>query len=254
MSRFESMIQIMRRDVCSPKHRRRFGEFRHRHALEAKDMPALLATLAQRDRTTYAHRETLTRALLTEYQSRPSSLWSSALIVAYGPMLLRLRNRIMTTDMPADDLDQMVFETFLGVARHLRLDDPRGRLPMFLRELTHRTIFRLLGREASYQEMLGDLEDHPDMLVGRCVGEGGPAPDAGIEYDDLVMLLVAEVGRDLLADVVLNGDGLERHAQEVTPSNDEHEVRRIYDRVRQRRSRAVRRLRVAASNARRGPR
>ena len=240
MSRFESMIQIMRRDVCSPKHRRRFGEFRQRHALGAENMPAVLATLAERERKTYANREALTKALLTEYQSRPSSLWSSALIVAYGPMLLRLRNRLMSDDMPGDDLDQMVFETFLGVARRLSLDDPRGRLPMFLRQATQRAVFRILNDEAEYQEELDPLDDEP--LV--------PGDHRRVEQSrDLASVMVealSEADVDLLVATVLNEEPLSQYAQRISKRGVRRNPNRTVRRLSQRRTRAMTKLRRVA--------
>ena len=57
---------------------------------------------------TYPERDGLTRALLSEHRASGEALWASVLLVAYYPMLSRLRHRLVSDAVPRDDPETLV--------------------------------------------------------------------------------------------------------------------------------------------------
>ena len=92
----------------------------------------------------YPAREALTRAMLEEQRETGKPLWSSALLVAYYPMLSRLRHRLVTTTVTSEELDQVVVAAFLAAVSEVPLD--LDRLPMRLRQRTERQVFTYLRK------------------------------------------------------------------------------------------------------------
>jgi hypothetical protein len=67
-------------------------------------------------------------------------------LVAYYPMLSRLRRRLVS-GLPYEELDQIVVTAFLAAIRALSEREHRDRLTMRLRQRTEDQVFGLLRKE-----------------------------------------------------------------------------------------------------------
>ncbi len=89
MSSLKKTIKQIHRDVLSAKHQRLFDAAKEKQVAFAdhQDIESVLNTMRQKSHSSYPQKETLTRALIDEYQKLRHSFWSSVLLVAYCPML-----------------------------------------------------------------------------------------------------------------------------------------------------------------------
>ena len=255
-------IEHLRRDVLSPRHARRFGAARRRHeALAAYEgFQSVLEALAASS-PDYGEAEALSRVLLAEHQAAPGSGWSSALIVAYAPMLSRVRRSIRGDAMAPEDLDQLVLTSFLSFASEYRLQEWRDWTAVRLRQHTRRRVFKVLEAEQEAQrrvelappEALEDVAPPP-------VPEDRPRrrPTNATDAADAVWFLVSFIGDrldgetvDLLAATLVCGRSLPRFFAELLSDLPDEERRRTYQRVKRRHSRFVASLRPALTPLRR---
>lgn len=136
--------------MLAGSHGPTFDDGRTREPALAADpsILAVLAVLADASEATYPERDALTRALLAEQQRAPSKLWSAALLLAYAPMLTRLRRRLLSSAVDRDELDLLVIEAFLEAAQGYPLEHRRpGHTALYLRQDTQRAVFKLLKLE-----------------------------------------------------------------------------------------------------------
>ena len=115
-STFRETFNAVRREVqVGPS--RVFDEAKARHRCLARHATVLsaLAVMGEESPAGWVEREALTRALIEEHQATSLPFWASALLVAYYPMLSRLRHRIWGDALDRDDLDQLVVSCFLQV-------------------------------------------------------------------------------------------------------------------------------------------
>jgi hypothetical protein len=241
-------IERLRRDVLSAP-RRIFDEARARHAALAAyaDVASVLRALAEDDEHTYPAREALTRALVAEHHASGSSLWASVLLVAYFPMLSRLRYRLVSDAVPRDELDQVVVTAFLSAVSELPEHERIDRIAMRLRQRTERQVFACLRKERGEGSTLLDDEELA-MACHEARSENHP-DHSDDELFDLSLLLdraakegVAPAGLDVVAATVLKREQLREYVERVGPS-DEAERERTYQRMKRQRSRAMKRLR-----------
>ena len=188
-SALRTVIERLRRDALAAP-RRVFDESRARHAALAghADVASVLAALADDREHTYPERDALTRALLSEHRTSGEALWASVLIVAYYPMLSRLRHRLVSDAVPRDELDQVVVTAFLATLGELPVDEHADRIAMRLRQRTERQVFAFLRKEREQQREIEQL------FVGRL--EAPSVDGLGAEHRQLVgvgarMLLLA---------------------------------------------------------------
>ena len=261
---FRRMFAGLRAEVRSPKHRALFEEARLRHAALGRHsaVAPLLAVLADNDCASYAEKEALTRAVIAEQQARPNSFWAALLLVAYYPMLSRLRHRIYGQAVAAEDLDQLVVASFLGVVANYPLDPPLDRTPMRLRQRTERQVFRVVCAEQdelrNYRS--GPPEELADGEHARWPGirhSGAPAPSNPIDAADAVILLVEHAGPlldgemfDLMTATLICGRRIKHYLRHRLQNLDRCERRRFYQRIKRRHSRALARIRPALEHLR----
>ena len=83
------------------------------------------------------------------------------LLLAYYPMLSRLRHRIYGDSISRCDLDQIVITTFLSVVADFPLAEKPDRIAMHLRQRTQRRVFRTLREDQRRQDvvLLADPEE-----------------------------------------------------------------------------------------------
>ncbi len=261
---FRSMFATLRAEVRSPKHGAAFADARGRHEAfrDHGSVASVLGVLADDGRARYDEKEALTRALIAEQQSRPGSFWASVLLVAYYPMLSRLRHRIYGHALADDDLDQLVVTSFLAVAAEYPLDAGLDRTPMRLRQRTERQVFRVVCAEQD--ELLlfrsgppEDLEDEEQVRWPEVRQNGTPAPRNPIDTADAVTMLVEHAGQlldgetfDLVTATLICGRRITSYVDGALPDLDPGDRRRIYQRIKRRHSRALARIRPALEHLR----
>ena len=264
MSTFRRMFAGLRAEVRSAQHARRYDDARKRQpALDDHDgIASVLGILADDRAGNYAAKEALTRALIAEQQTRPSAFWAAVVLVAYYPMLSRLRHRIYGDALPSEDLDQLVITSFLSVLAEYPLDEGLDRTAMRLRQRTERQVFRVIRDEQEERQRfrpaepqhLEEAEHAPWPETRR---NGTRAPRNPIDTADAVTMLVEQAGGlmdgetfDLVTATLVCGRRITSYLDRAAPDVDPDERRRIYQRIKRRHSRAMARIRPALEHLR----
>ena len=259
---FRNTIRSLKAEVLSPRHRAAFDAARTRHDALASHhaIASVLGTLDDERKSAYPARDALTRVLLAEHQRSPSSFWSAVLLLAYYPMLSRLRHRIFGDAIPAGDLDQVVIMSFLSVVAEFPLDKKRDRTALHLRQMTAREVFRIVREDQRHQEIVRltdpvvlERVDDPVWPEQRPNGQRGPRnPGDAVAA---VSLLVEHAGDlldgecfDLVTATSICGRQISRYLDRVAPDLDGDERARVYQRIKRRHSRALARLRPALAH------
>ena len=144
----KDLTSALFQEVKSAGNTRRFEQAKARHAaLAAYDTLAqLVLALDLSSGVDYGQRDAITRALIAEQQREPHPAWSSALLLAYYPMLSHLRHRVQGDALDGDDLEQTVVSTFLEQIARYPLEYRRDRTCMYLRQETTRAVFGRVPR------------------------------------------------------------------------------------------------------------
>lgn len=244
----------LRDEVMSIKHENTFEEARAREPTLAAhaSILSILAVMNDESERRYAEREALTRALVREQQERPGPLWAGMLLIAYAPMLLRLRGRICGDAFGRDDLDQMAFEAFFEAVGRFPLDARPTRIAMYLRQDTQRAVFRRLRAEQKARLRLTVLEEEALAVEEFDLFASGANERAldDDEREELIELLVARVGDriapaklEVVIATYLHGERLRdyvaRHYGDL--ADDAREL--VYQRVKRERLRTLEKLR-----------
>ena len=261
----------LRAEVRAERNQKRFEEAK-KYQLELQDhetVLSVLAVLGDESALRYAEKETLTRALLREHKRRPHPFWNAVLVVAFYPMLARLRGRIYGDAVPGDDLDQIILAAFFEVVRGFPLPQRRDRTCMYLRQMTQRQVFKLLRSEQRELEQM--RFDDPEDVSRRqndleSVGQGASwpetKPERGRRRDPkesaaLVSFLVAHAGHildgdklELVVATLVRGELLTSYVDRIHPELSPSERRRTYQRIKRRHSRAIARLREVLAELR----
>ncbi len=180
MSSFRALIERVRVETLS-RSRGPFEEAkRHQPALAPHStLSALLTTMGDEREATYPEREAITRALMGEHRRTGDGRWASVLVLAYYPMLSRLRHRLVSSSVGRDELDQIVLTSFVTSVAEVPLE--LDRMPMRLRQRTERQVFGFLRKEwAEYHP--GAEPDQlaiygTESIVQRRFEEGGACED-----------------------------------------------------------------------------
>jgi hypothetical protein len=159
---FQSTVARLKSDLARGASARAYEEARSRHrALLPYASPAeVLSALASTSPLSLPERDVVVSALVAERQRTPHPLWQTLLLVAFEPMLVRLRTRIARSR--SDDFDQRVLVAFLGALTVVR---PGPFLALALRRATERLLFpslKIARRES--QNGLFDERTHPPDL------------------------------------------------------------------------------------------
>lgn len=248
-SALRTVIERLRRDALAAP-RRVFDESRTRNAALAghADVASVLAALADDREHTYPERDALTRALLSEHRATGEALWASVLLVAYYPMLSRLRHRLVSDAVPRDELDQVVVTAFLAALGELPIHEQADRVAMRLRQRTERQVFAFLRKEREQQHPSADPDDL--AMFGTESINARRLETTDEELFDLALLLerAAEEGipqssLEVVAATVLRRELLRSYVDRVAP-DDDLERERMYQRLKRQRTRVLRRLRT----------
>lgn len=265
MTPFQQMFDRLRREALSPRHVRRFEEARGREpALTGyRCIAAVLATLELDDSDAYSEKDALTRALIAEQQTAPCSLWASALLVAYYPMLSRLRHRIYDDVLAEADQDQLVVTSFLSVVAEFPLADNPDRITLRLRWMTQRLVFRWVRQELREQkvvmlaepEHIDDLQEEARPPDCNPSSPGAPGRQAHLIDKGAVRTLlvtrfgdVVDRGKLDLVLTLIQEEPLNRRVARLYPDRSDEERMRIYERLKRRRKRTIKELREGLSD------
>jgi len=261
----------LRAEVRAERNQKRFEEAK-KHQLEMREhetVLSVLAVLGDESALRYAEKEALTRALLREHKRRPHPFWNAVLVVAFYPMLARLRGRIFGDAVPGDDLDQIVLSSFFEVVRDFPLSQRRDRTCMYLRQMTQREVFKRvraeqrdleqvrfddpedISRRQDDLESLGHLSSWPETKPNK------PRRRDAKESAALVSFLVEHAGHildgdklELVVATLVRGELLTSYVDRVHPELSPSERRRTYQRIKRRHSRAIARLREVLADLR----
>jgi hypothetical protein len=210
-------------------------------------MASVLAAMEVDAVTSWAERESLTRVLIAEYQKTGSPFWAAVLIVAFCPMLHRLRGRIRGDDLDSDDLDQMVIVEFLrSVAAFSSVKTPEF-VALRLRQKTQRKVFQAMGRERAQRH----LTDRLRLLAQE--GEGNECCEdllfseeesprrALVRVFDSHWPQIPPTTRLVIFATVIHKESLRRYVERITDVSEARE--RVYRRLQRRRTRVFEQLR-----------
>jgi hypothetical protein len=207
----------------------------------------VLHALADERPERYPEREALTRTLLAEHRQRTATLWSSMLVVAYYPMLSRLRYRAAGSGIHRDDLDQLVLTAFLTAIDEIPFEEKRDRIALRLRQRTQRILFGLVRRERNTDLLVSEVDE---MLQEHA--DPRPSPAEECEAFDGANALLERVERlcrseflptalDVIVATVVHEEQLQHYVERVVPGDDVQR-RRAYERLKRQRTRLICRL------------
>lgn len=247
MSSFRALVHQLRENALAAPTRY-FEKARSRHSALAafESIAAVFKAFADDRAESYPERETLTRALLLESRASDDTIWVSILLVAYYPMLSRLRYRLVSNHLARDELDQLVLAAFVEVLRNVPLDEGTDRLAMRLRQGTQRLVFAALRKEHEEQH----FPLMPDEVVSlRAEDPFSTAHEQGHSRLDLAMLLklAVEAGipkstLEVISATMLRRELLRNYVERIGPADD-RERERLYQRLKRQRTRTLVRLR-----------
>lgn len=243
---FRATFELLRREVAGLRAAKAFSEAKGRHEVLAgfDDIAAMLEVLG-RPESAIDQRDAITQALLKEQAKAKSTIWSSILMVAYHPMLSRLRHQLVCNELAKEDLDQLVLESFLCVTANYSPKGWQVAAPVRLRYYTRRRVFDLLKRqfagckwiERERQRVRQDFEAVPVAMTG------GPPVSFRVEA---VYAAIDEIpskeGGELVANTRLSPVSLRQYVSNLGIA-DNGQREREYQRLKRKRSRAIRRFR-----------
>jgi hypothetical protein len=253
----KGMMCALQAEVRSSKHKMKFEEAKTRHAtLVPYALPiSALAILEHASRHYQGQKDAITLALVAEQRDQPHPFWAAMLLVAYAPMLNRLRGRLVSATAQRDDLDQLVVTSFLQVIATFPRTRAPGHTCVFLRQATERRVFdRLRDDREDYATVELVEPDHlaATVLDGDQILASAKvrAPRSAREVEELVALLVEVAGGAvkpahlaLVVDTMIRGERLPAYVGRVYPELAPGEHRRLYERLKRQRSRTISRLR-----------
>jgi hypothetical protein len=251
MTMLKLIITAMRRDVLSPRHRATFEAWRtNEPCLEPfASVEALLSALEDNHEESYPIREALTRALLRRYRTLRHTLPSSILLLAFRPMLMRLRLRVVTSAIPPDDVDQLVVTSFLAAVAEFAHGPPIDRLALRLRQRTARYVFAALPNEIGEPRANVDVETFLSETMEVDSADTSAEASAAVARHDLDALAAGAVRKavvDVLCATFEHPEGLRAYVMR-TAAGELEERERTYQRLKRARTRALSRLRLRAA-------
>lgn len=245
---FRILIRRLRREaIVTPGYALDGARARRPMLAPYPTVAAILEALDDEREETYPLRDAVALALLTEYAETKRPLWGSILLVAFYPMLSRLRHRLYSDSVPREELDQTVVMGFLTALKAVAAFGYADRVGMRLRQRTKRQVFAALRKERESQHAsaddkeLAELEEESTDTYPSDVTE-----EWMLELAELLEKAAASglstCGMELVEETVLRRVRLREYVLRQEP-HDEVARQRLYQCLKRRRSRAIQRLR-----------
>ena len=123
MAKLRRLFAALEAEIRLPANAKPWSTAQARHPVlnRVATIHSVLAILGDTGNNALRYKDILTRALIAEHKRNPGAFWTAALLLAYSPMLYRLRGRIMGDAFSSDDLDQLVISAFLDVVKQFPL-------------------------------------------------------------------------------------------------------------------------------------
>ncbi|MCP4603957.1 MAG: hypothetical protein GY847_26115 [Proteobacteria bacterium] len=251
MSRLHRIIVPLRQEMCSTRHQPVWEQARKRHPVFRKydSIEAMLAAMADESRRALGHKDILTRVLIAEYKRRSDSIWSSLLLVAYYPMLSRLRRRIYGKAISSDDLDQLVFSIFLQVLDRFSLQKKKRRTSLYLRQTTQKQVFKVVRDRQREKEEQRNLDELARMVGGLDPFDDLRSSQIRLDTNETARLLIrlseGLIPQDRVEVVIatfLHKENLRSYVARTKDRYPEEDLERVYQRLKHQRRKTIKQL------------
>ena len=210
----------------------------------------VLEALEARSNTSDEQRHAIVAELVREHRATKSPVWSKALLVAFYPAMQALRARLALGSVGLEEIDQVIVTGFLNAVAALP-EKALGHFAAFrICRRMERYVFRFLARERGFRCLTTSPIEEDSYVVPHVVGDG-PDPTA---YDRVALgFLLRRASKEgvspstlaLIEATALEGTSLRTYVRQLEPG-DADARKRLYERLKRRRSRALRRLRALA--------
>jgi hypothetical protein len=241
----------LRHEILSGSHAA-FEEARSRRPALAPyaTAHAVLEALGCIDPATFGARDAVVRDLALEYRETHEALWSRMLLVAFYPAMANLRARLALGAVGHDEIDQVILTGFLNAVDTVSLRSLHAIAAFRICQLTERYVFRYLVRERGFRRVFTHTADDAATLARRpseasCDASPEDAAELGLLLRAARAHGFPEATIALLQATANGRVSLSKFARHVEPTDDVAR-RRLYERLKQRRSRALKRLRALA--------
>jgi hypothetical protein len=159
-----TIFKKLKQSLSTPSNLRVFAETAPRHAALAgyASPRAVLDALGPASALTICERDAILVAILDEVRATKASLWQAVVVVAFEPMLVRIRTRLGQPKVTrfgrseSDDLDQRVLLAILEAASAKRVTSHAARV------LRLGVMERVFGEEEAEREAFGPDEFDDD--------------------------------------------------------------------------------------------
>jgi hypothetical protein len=259
MAELRRLFAALKTEIALPGNTRLWATAQQRHPIlnRVATIHTVLAILGDPGNKALRYKDILTRAVIAEHKRNPGAFWTAALLLAYSPMLNRLRGRIMGDAFSSDDLDQLVISAFLDVVKRFPLLQKRSRTFLHLRRMTEQRVFKKIRtrqKEIHDQQQLARLARRLDELdlSGEIKSE-----DSDVDREEMAELLLKIAGGkepsanlELVINTVIYKRNLKERVYSTCGSDDPELKERIYQRIKRQRLRTLNRIKTIIGEAR----
>jgi hypothetical protein len=253
MAALRRLFAALEAEIALPANAMPWSTAQARHPVlhRVATIHSVLAILGDPGNKALRYKDILTRSLIAEHKRNPGVFWTATLLLAYSPMLNRLRGRIMGDAFSSDDLDQLVIGAFLDVVKGFPLLQKRSRTFLHLRRMTEQKVFKKLRdrqKEIHDQQQLIRLAQRLDELdlFGEIKSE-----DSDVDREEMAELLlkIAEgkepsANLELVINTVVYKANLKEYVHQTFPCEDAVQQERVYQRIKRQRLRTLARLKT----------
>jgi hypothetical protein len=203
----------------------------------------LLHALGPSSPLTECERDALIAAVLTEHQRAPEPVWQSILLVAFEPMLVRIRRRIRG-ERDAEDRDQQVLLGFLEALRSVRAGPY---MVLAMQWVTKAHAFGAVRKDLRERAAHDPYDD--DRTRARPLGATAVEKVAATE---IMQMVEAAGGEELLQAIVATEGGdepLSEYVARVHPQASLADRAKIHDRLSRVQNKVMREIRRRVAHA-----
>lgn len=213
-------FEAIKKSLCRSSAAFERGRAKHAVLAAYATPEAACAAVRPGSSLTASERERLLTALVEENQAAPAPLWQALLLVAFEPMLVRLR---VKRGAPRDeDLDQALLLAFTDGLRAVRAGAYTILGVRWATEARFAASSRAPLETAEYDD---DIHAGPQLRA---------AADKQIEASEVIAMIEARGGRELVEAIVATEVGDEQltdYVARVYADRDQRERERVYHRL-----------------------